>query len=52
MHRPDPDEISCKSCFQPLVVELDRDDSDEETVTASNTVSDDVQLPCFCHFHW
>jgi hypothetical protein len=56
---------SCAACKEPLIVAVephsgdDDDDSGEEPMTAANdttviteTVPDDVELPCGCHFHW
>jgi hypothetical protein len=53
----------CAACHQPLVVEIELEYSDEEMETGESsaagpsgsqpqTVPDDVQLACGCHFHW
>ncbi|CBY02369.1 hypothetical protein LEMA_P011560.1 [Plenodomus lingam JN3] len=56
----------CVVCQKPLVVEIDADSDEEEyeqqpaagtssgkaPAAAPETVPDDVQLICGCHFHW
>ena len=52
----------CKACDQPLVIELEHDEDEQQqaggssSAAASNTqpdtVPDDVELSCGCHFHW
>jgi len=52
----------CVACNKPLEVEIERDDDEEYETGASSsgkgpaaepeTVPDDVQLNCGCHFHW
>lgn len=52
----------CAKCEKPLEVEVDNFDSDDEDVDmggsssaaqqSSQTVPDDVLLPCGDHFHW
>ncbi|KAK2625276.1 hypothetical protein QTJ16_005645 [Diplocarpon rosae] len=45
----------CKSCEQPLVVELDPGSFDEatsSTVGQASSAPDDLLLVCGCHFHW
>ncbi|KAK0109024.1 hypothetical protein ONS96_002858 [Cadophora gregata f. sp. sojae] len=45
----------CKSCEQPLVLELDPESFDEETsssVGEASSAPDDLLLRCGCHFHW
>jgi hypothetical protein len=51
----------CASCKDPLVIEVEEFDDDDEDVEmggsgSSNvqpkTVPDDVHLNCGCHFHW
>ncbi|CAO2653951.1 Nn.00g106840.m01.CDS01 [Neocucurbitaria sp. VM-36] len=52
----------CVACNKPLEVEIEPEEEEEnETTTASSskapaaapeTVPDDVQLTCGCHFHW
>lgn len=51
--------MSCALCQNPLVLELDDSDDDQDISMSdnadngtSNTVPDDVQLPCNCHTHW
>ncbi|KAH8887779.1 hypothetical protein GQ53DRAFT_749469 [Thozetella sp. PMI_491] len=39
---------ACKACQEPLVIEVDLENSDEIT----DTVPDDLELSCGCHFHW
>ncbi|KAK3350190.1 hypothetical protein B0T25DRAFT_261852 [Lasiosphaeria hispida] len=39
---------TCKACDDPLVLTLDPEDSGDE----GQTVPDDLELPCGCHFHW
>ncbi|KAG6022103.1 hypothetical protein E4U41_002315 [Claviceps citrina] len=53
----------CKTCEKPLVIRLD-DDSDDEGIhegtspspdiipAEAETVPDDLELRCGCHFHW
>lgn len=45
---------SCSACQEPLLVLIDSDSEDEDSKTASvgESVPDDVELPCGCHFHW
>lgn len=38
---------TCKTCEDPLVLEVEDDDTGE-----SQSVPDDLELPCGCHFHW
>ena len=52
----------CVACNKPLEVELERDEDEDYEAGASSsgkgpaaapeTVPDDVQLNCGCHFHW
>ncbi|CAL3971359.1 hypothetical protein PZA11_007865 [Diplocarpon coronariae] len=45
----------CKSCEQPLVVELDPESFDEANSPAvgqGSSAPDDLLLVCGCHFHW
>jgi hypothetical protein len=44
----------CKACEEPLVLRLGEDDEDrnEGGAAAEETVPDDLELPCGCHFHW
>ena len=49
---------TCAACQEPLLVLLQSDSEDEEVSTSKNTagdgdsVPDDVELTCGCHFHW
>lgn len=49
---------TCAQCNKPLVVEITPDSDSEGELRASNadaapeTLPDDVQLSCGCHFHW
>ncbi|OCL13582.1 hypothetical protein AOQ84DRAFT_332418 [Glonium stellatum] len=47
---------ACVACQQPLVLEVELEDDDEDVGMASGsapqTVPDDVHLNCGCHFHW
>jgi len=52
----------CVACNKPLVVEIEADDGEQYEMAGSSsgkapaadpeTVPDDVQLNCGCHFHW
>ncbi|KZM22294.1 uncharacterized protein EKO05_0000173 [Ascochyta rabiei] len=52
----------CVACNKPLVVEIEADDEEQCEMAGSSsgkapaaapeTVPDDVQLSCECHFHW
>jgi hypothetical protein len=42
---------ACAKCNNPLEVEISTDEEDEEMNT-TQTIPDDVLLPCGCHFHW
>ncbi|KAF2967614.1 hypothetical protein GQX73_g5924 [Xylaria multiplex] len=39
----------CKICEDPLVVEVEDEDSED---AGPQTVPDDLELSCSCHFHW
>lgn len=39
----------CKICEDPLVVEVDNEDKEN---ASPQTVPDDLELSCACHFHW
>lgn len=39
---------ACKACNEPLLVAIGAEDSDDE----EQTVPDDLELTCGCHFHW
>lgn len=53
---------ACVSCNQPLVLELEPEheedvqmqnsSSGKAPAAAPETVPDDVELNCGCHFHW
>jgi hypothetical protein len=53
---------ACVACNKPLEVEIENDEDEEYENGASSsgkapaapseTVPDDVQLNCGCHFHW
>ncbi|RMD43358.1 hypothetical protein DV735_g1751, partial [Chaetothyriales sp. CBS 134920] len=44
----------CSSCTEPLYIEIDLDSDAEDTKAPASleTIPDDVQLSCGCHFHW
>ncbi|KND88849.1 hypothetical protein TOPH_06373 [Tolypocladium ophioglossoides CBS 100239] len=43
----------CKACDEPLVLRVDVDDDEDEGATIeAQTVPDDLELRCGCHFHW
>lgn len=45
----------CKACDEPLVLRLEDDedaDVGESDAGPPDTVPDDLELPCGCHFHW
>ncbi|KAI0206752.1 hypothetical protein F4808DRAFT_454669 [Astrocystis sublimbata] len=39
----------CKACEEPLVVQVEDEDGDN---AGPQTVPDDLELTCNCHFHW
>ncbi len=39
---------TCEVCRDPLAIEVDAEDSGDE----GQTVPDDLELTCGCHFHW
>jgi hypothetical protein len=41
----------CKTCDEELVLRLD-DDADNDDTETAETVPDDLELGCGCHFHW
>lgn len=48
-------ETLCKVCEEPLLVPVE--DSDDEgqpgpSSSTANTVPDDLEFPCGCHYHW
>ncbi|ETI28160.1 hypothetical protein G647_00609 [Cladophialophora carrionii CBS 160.54] len=44
----------CASCQEPLLIEIEPDSDGEETKAPAQTesVPDDVELTCGCHYHW
>lgn len=52
----------CVACSKPLTVEIEADEDEQYEMAGSSsgkapaaepeTVPDDVQLNCGCHFHW
>lgn len=46
--------MKCVSCQQPLLVEVDSDSDIEESKRGltPDTIPDDVEMECGCHFHW
>lgn len=44
----------CTACSEPLLVEIepDSDVEDSKASMAAESVPDDVELNCGCHFHW
>jgi len=42
---------TCKACDEPLVLRVDEDE-DEGANNENQTVPDDLELQCGCHFHW
>lgn len=48
-------EGSCVSCHEPLYMEIEPDsdiEEDDKAPSTPDTVPDDVELNCGCHFHW
>lgn len=55
-------DMSCAHCQQPLTLEVDYSDDEDENVSMGaasssapaqpKTIPDDVALSCGCHFHW
>ncbi|KAK7754011.1 hypothetical protein SLS62_004110 [Diatrype stigma] len=45
---------TCKACDDPLILEIQDDDEDTGAGSSSapQSVPDDLELPCGCHFHW
>lgn len=44
---------TCKVCDEPLLVPVDDDEEIEGPSSSTpQTVPDDLQLPCGCHYHW
>ena len=45
---------NCAACDEPLLVlvESDSEAEDSKNAAAPETVPDDVELGCGCHFHW
>ena len=44
----------CSTCHEPLLLEIeaDSDVEDSKAPAASESIPDDVELTCGCHFHW
>ncbi|EXJ61447.1 uncharacterized protein A1O5_11763 [Cladophialophora psammophila CBS 110553] len=44
----------CSSCHEPLLIEVEPDSDVEESKAAAQiqSVPDDVELSCGCHYHW
>lgn len=44
----------CASCHDTLYFDIELDSEDEDSKAPANTqsVPDDVELTCGCHFHW
>lgn len=44
----------CAACQEPLLVliESDSEEEDPKNNADSESVPDDVELKCGCHFHW
>lgn len=44
----------CATCHESLLLEIeaDSDVEDSRTEAASESIPDDVELVCGCHFHW
>lgn len=43
---------TCKVCDEPLLVPVDDEDDEGPSSSTPQTVPDDLQLPCGCHYHW
>lgn len=45
---------SCAKCQKPLIMEIEPDEEEnvEMDMDETQTVPDDVHLPCGCHLHW
>lgn len=45
---------TCVACQEPLLVDVgaDSDVEDSKHVAHHESVLDDVELNCHCHFHW
>ena len=43
----------CSSCHERLVIEVEPDSDVEDGTSAGHeSVPDDVELSCGCHYHW
>ncbi|KAK5048212.1 hypothetical protein LTR84_005882 [Exophiala bonariae] len=44
----------CSTCDEPLLIEIEPDSDFEDSKAAANvqTVPDDLELSCGCHYHW
>jgi ferredoxin len=47
-------ELLCATCQEPLVLEVEPDSDFEESKAPAQveSVPDDVELSCGCHYHW
>lgn len=43
---------TCKVCDEPLLVPVDDEEDEGPSSSTPQTVPDDLQLPCGCHYHW
>jgi len=45
---------NCATCEEPLLVFVDSDSEAEDSKNAATpeTIPDDIELTCGCHFHW
>ena len=44
---------TCSACNEPLYIEVDLDsDEDSKAPAKPETVPDDVEFSCGCHYHW
>lgn len=44
----------CASCHDPLLIEVEPDSEPEDSKVPAQiqSVPDDVELSCGCHYHW
>jgi hypothetical protein len=47
-------DLLCATCQEPLVIEVepDSDVEDSKAPAQVESVPDDVELSCGCHYHW
>ncbi len=45
---------TCGTCTEPLYIEIDLDSDveDSKALAKPETVPDDVEFSCGCHYHW